>query len=47
MVDLPFTKAICKVLSVVQMQSFSTIYKNVWIINEKRVPIIMCYNLQC
>lgn len=39
--DLPFTKAICKVLSVVQMQSFLTIYKNVWIINEKRVPIII------
>lgn len=47
MVDLPFTKAVCKALSVVQMQSFSTIYENVWIINEKRVPIIMCYNLQC
>lgn len=40
MVDLPFTKAVCKALSVVQMQSFSTIYENVWIINEKRVQLL-------
>ena len=47
MVDLPFTKAICKVLSVVQMQSFLTIYKNVWIINEKRVSIIILCVIIC